>query len=352
MCPSTKSEVIIMNTTIRQIAEQAGVSRGTVDRVLNDRPGVKPLVRDKIKKIAAQLNYAPNVAAKALAYSKKPALFGIIMPPEDISFFEEIREGIQAAAEELKDLGIRLQYLYVNNKEPEEGVAAIQELVAAGVAGIMFSVMDDALIRENINKAVDQGVPVITFNSDVENTRRICFVGQDLYKSGRMAAGLMSRVVTTHPKILIVIGSMRFQAHRTRVNGFKDWLTDSDANLEVMQVIEGYDRYDDTLMQINHALSLNPDIGGIYMATGHVGACMDAIKQNAGEHKIHVVCNDLMPEVEQGLREGIIDFTIVQSPYQQGYRTLRTLYEYIFKGKSPESEYIFSDTHIKILESL
>jgi len=341
-----------MNTTIRQIAEQAGVSRGTVDRVLNGRPGVKPDVRDKIKQIAQQLNYAPNVAAKALAYSKKPVLFGIIMPPKDISFFEEVREGIQAAADELKDLGIRLQYYYVNNKEPEEGAAAIQELVAAGAAGIMISVMDDVLIRENINKAVEQGIPVITFNSDVEGSKRICFVGQDLYKSGRMAAGLMSRVVARNSQIVVVIGSHKFQAHRTRVSGFKDWLAENDEYLEIIQVIESYDRYEDTLLQITDALTLNPAISGIYMATGDVGGCIDAIKRWTSEHKVHVVSNDMMPAVERGLREGIIDFTIVQSPYQQGYRSLRILYENIFKAKAPESEFIFSDTHIKILESM
>jgi LacI family transcriptional regulator len=341
-----------MNTTIRQIAEQAGVSRGTVDRVLNGRQGVKPEVRDKIKKIAAQLNYVPNVAAKALAYSKKPVLFGIVMPPQDISFFDEVREGIQAAADELKDLGIRLQYYYVNNKEPDEGAAAIQKLVKAGAAGIMFSGMDDTIIRDNINSAVEHGVPVITFNSDVENSRRICFVGQDLYKSGRIAAGLMSRVVTTNPTILIVVGNVRFQAHRSRVNGFKEWATENNGNMEIVKVIECYEEYDYTVKQIKYELSMNPHINGIYMATGILHACMDAIKQSAMAHRIHVVCNDLLPEVEQGLKNGMIDFTIVQSPYQQGFRALRILYEYIFKGKSPENEFIFSDTQIKILESL
>jgi LacI family transcriptional regulator len=355
--PGHKSSIIhsgemTMSITIRDIAEKSGVSRGTVDRVLNGRPGVKPQVREKIMQIISSLNYVPNVAAKALAYSKKPVLFGIVMPPKEITFFEEIRKGIQAAADELKDLGIRLLFHNVNNRSPEEGANALQQLVKAGAAGIMFSVMDDELIRENINEAVNQGVPVITFNSDVDNSRRLCFVGQDLYKSGKIAAGLMSRVLTVNSKILIVTGNLNFQAHRSRVNGFKDWMAENAQPFNVVQVIEGYDQYQDTFEQVHRVLSLHPDIKGIYMATGDVKACIDSIQQQERNRKIRMVCNDLLPEIAHGMREGFIDFTIVQNPYQQGYRSLKILYEFIFAGKNPESEYIFSETSIKISESL
>jgi len=107
-----------MSVTIKEIAEMSGVSRGTVDRVLNGRTGVKPLIREKILEISKKMNYEPHLAAKVLALSRKPVTFGIIMPPREITFFEEIRNGINAAENELKDLGIRLEYRYVNNLEP------------------------------------------------------------------------------------------------------------------------------------------------------------------------------------------------------------------------------------------
>jgi LacI family transcriptional regulator len=341
-----------MAVTIRQIAEIAGVSRGTVDRVLNGRERVKPEVRERVMAIAREMKYVPNLAGKALSYSKKPVLLGIVMPPQEIRFFDEIRSGIDAAAEELKDLGIRLDYHYVDNMGPEEGVSAIEKLVEAGANGILFSVMDDELIRKSINKAVDQGVPVVTFNSDVENSKRICFVGQDLYKSGKLAAGLMCKVLTSKGKVLIITGNLKFHAHRTRVKGFKEGVAEYRNRLEVIQVIEGYDRYSDTYAKLDKALKEHPDISGIYMATGSVSACLDAIKHNEKEERIRIICNDLQPEVEQGLRENMIDFTIIQSPQQQGYRSLRILYDFIFTGKRPEMEHYYTETHIFISESL
>ncbi|MDF2838114.1 MAG: LacI family DNA-binding transcriptional regulator, partial [Paenibacillus sp.] len=156
-----------MNVTIRQIALKAGVSRGTVDRVLNDRPGVKPAIRARVLTIVDELGYVPNMAAKALAYNKKPVLIGIVMPPQEIAFFKEIREGIAAAEKELKSFGIVLDYHYVDNRSPEEAAAAIRKLIVDGASGIMFSVMDDAVVQETINEAADRGIPVVTFNSDV-----------------------------------------------------------------------------------------------------------------------------------------------------------------------------------------
>ncbi len=338
--------------TIRQIADRAGVSRGTVDRVLNGRTGVKPEIRARILTIANEMNYVPNLAAKALAFNKKPILIGIVMPPKEIGFFDEVRLGIDAAEAELKGLGIRLEYRYVDIKQSEEGAEAIRDFVAAKASGIMFCALDDEVIRESINSAVEQGVPVITFNSDVEYCKRICFVGQDLYKSGRIAAGLMSRILPSNAKVIVVTSNLKFHAQRSRVKGFKDCLAELGCRIEVVELIEGFENYTETLEKLQIAFANHPDIEGLYMATGNIKACRETIKQADKVGKIRIVSNDLMPDVEQGIRESLIDFTIMQNPYQQGYRPLRILYDLIFLGKQPEQEYYFTETNISILESL
>lgn len=339
-----------MTVTIRQIAEKAGVSRGTVDRVLNGRPGVKPHVRDKILAIADELNYVPNLAAKALAFNKKPIQIGVIMPPKEIYFFEEIRKGIEMAADELQGLGIQLEYVYVDNRRPEEGDVAIRRLLEDGVSGILLAFMEDDLIRDAIHAAFDQGVPVVTLNSDVESSNRLCFVGQDLRKSGHIAAGLMRRMLSRSARVAVVASNLKFQAHRLRVDGFQEGLIGSE--ITVSKVIEAFDRYEDTYNQLLEHLQQEPNLDGIFMATGDVGGCLDAIRRLGLEGKLRIVSNDMVPEAEQGLKEGIIDFTITQNPIQQGYRSLRILYDYLFSGKKPESEIIYTDTSILIRESL
>lgn len=341
-----------MKTTIRKIAQMAGVSRGTVDRVLNGRPGVKPQIRENVMRIARELDYVPNMAAKALAYNKKPIILGVVMPSREIAFFDEIRKGIDAAADEMHNMGVRVEFRHMDSRDASSAAAALEELLELGVAGMMVSAMDEPVIRAKINAAAEKKIPVITFNSDVSNCRRLCFVGQDLYKSGRVAAGLMSKVISGSAEIIVVTGSMAFHAHKERVNGFTDTLAGVGGGFRVAAVIEGFDRYDDTFRKLSEALGRHKQIRGIYMATGHIGACVDAIIEKGLAGKVHIICNDILPDIVDNMKKGIIDFAIVQDPFSQGYKPLNLLREYIFLGREPEAEHIYTEISIKILENL
>lgn len=338
--------------TIRRIAELSGVSRGTVDRVLNDRPGVKPEIREKILKIVQEYNYVPHLAAKALAFSKKPVMFGIIMPPQEITFFDEIRNGILAAENELKDFGVRVEYRYIDTYDPNDAARAIEELIGLGASGIMFSFAVNEAVREGINTAAERGIPVITFNSDVENCNRLCFVGQDLYHSGVVAAGLMSRITGKGSRVVVVTGDPQFQAHKARVDGFLDKNEELGSPFEAIDVIQCHDRYVETYDKLMDVFTTKGPVHGVYMATGHIGACCEALKKCGLAGKTHVICNDTVPDMVNGMKEGIIDFSILQNPFMQGYKPIKLLYDYIFSGKMPESEHIYTDTSIVILESL
>ena len=98
-----------MSVTVKQIAELAGVSRGTVDRALNGRGNVRPEIEKKILEIAREMGYTPNRAGKALAYQRKNLSFGIIANADGNEFFDEVMHGAQTAIEEYADFGITLQ---------------------------------------------------------------------------------------------------------------------------------------------------------------------------------------------------------------------------------------------------
>ena len=93
-------------TTIKDIADLAGVSRGTVDRVLNNRGAVNPKTAEKIMEIVQALNYRPNRAGLALAAQKKKYKIGVILFSEHNPFFDEVMTGVQNKSEELQDYGL------------------------------------------------------------------------------------------------------------------------------------------------------------------------------------------------------------------------------------------------------
>ena len=311
--------------TIKKIAELAGVSRGTVDRVLNERPGVDPSVRERIRKLEAELNYRPNQAAKALSFNKKPFTVGIVLPPRELEFFETVRSGIQAAVKQFQDFGLRVEERFASNVDAAEVVAAVDSLVGEGVQGLMVTGMDHPSVALAVNRAVDRGIPVVTFNSDIGGCRRSCFVGQDLRQGGRIAGGLMGKMLAPTARVLVVAGNRLFQAQRERVEGFcEGWA----GPREDVVVVETFDQGLVTEEKVRQVFSEHPGIEGLYLASSPVEACLRVLGERGGP-RARVVCNDLLPDTRKGLTDGLVDFTILQDEFQQGYRPVRLLFEKI-----------------------
>ena len=136
--------------TIKEIAALAGVSRGTVDRVLNDRGAVNPETAEKIRKIAKELDYKPNRAGLVLAAQKKRLKLGVILFSTGNPFFQDVLAGINEKAEELAGYNCT-----VITKQISFGVEAqlqaVKELLAEEVNGIAMTPYNDERIRDCIN---------------------------------------------------------------------------------------------------------------------------------------------------------------------------------------------------------
>ena len=136
---------------IKDIAELAGVSRGTVDRVLNNRSGVSPQTAEKIKEIAKALDYRPNKAGLALAAQKKKNKIGIVLFSRNNPFFDEVSEGVQAKARELADYGVTTLTRRVEFDLAAQ-LAAIDELLDEGIHGLLLAPYNHPAIQEKIDE--------------------------------------------------------------------------------------------------------------------------------------------------------------------------------------------------------
>ena len=134
-------------TTIKDIAELAGVSRGTVDRVLNSRGAVSPQTAEKVLEIARALGYRPNKAGTALAAQKKKYKIGVLLFSEHNPFFDEVMEGVRAKAEELQDYGITTITRRVEF-DANAQLSAIDELMVEGIHGLMLAPCNHICIQK------------------------------------------------------------------------------------------------------------------------------------------------------------------------------------------------------------
>lgn len=327
-----------MSVTIKQIAELANVSRGTVDKVLNNRPGVKPETRDKILLIAKELNYQPNILGKALVQSKKPVKIGIILTPEYNPFIHDILAGIRNAENEYRPFGIDVSVKMPLSLEPTEQISILNEFELEKVSGIALFPIDDVMTKNKINQLIENNIAILTCNSKIKGTKEFCFVGQNHYKGGRTAAGLMEKLLPDGGDVGIIISSAGLSCHQERVNGFKDKISETDFPIHILDIQENQDRREEAFKITLEYFNLYKNLKGIYVTGGGIGGVGQALQLLNLNSNIKIICHDLTPDAVTLLENDCIDFVIGQNPELQGYQLVKTLFEYLIKKtKAPDN---------------
>lgn len=341
-----------MPVTIKQIAELANVSRGTVDKVLNDRPGVKNETRKKVLEIAEGLNYQPNFIGKALVQSKDPIKIGIILTPEYNPFIQEMLLGVKNAQEEYKAFGIEVNIKMPISLEPAEQISILTELENDRVSGIAVFPIDDDRVRTKINQLIDSGIAVITFNSKLQGTNDMCFIGQDHKKGGRTVAGLMSKLLPEGGEVGIIISSYNLSCHKDRLQGFVDKINLNSFPIHILDIRENQDRKDEAFKITLEYFKKVPDLKGIYITGGGVSGVGNALRILEKTDQVALICHDLVPETLKLLEDGTVDFALGQSPEFQGYQLVKILFDYLIKKVRPSDTYIEVPITISTQDSL
>ena len=340
-----------MKPTMKAIAEAAKVSRGTVDRALNDRPGVNQEVRERVRKIAKDMGYEPNLAGKALAYQKNPLRIGVIILNKYDPFFEEVHRGVLQALQEYKDFGIHLEIRMMESISTEEQLRCINELVEENIVALALSPLEEEQIKVELQKLTKKKIKIVTMNTDITKVNKLCFIGQNLIRSGRVAGELMGQILPAGGEIAILSGSPRVKALKERIQGFKEVVEAEYKSLTISEVLENVmndeDSYNTTVQLVNR----KPELKGIFITSRGVGGVGSALC-DLSRQDIKLICNDLRDEIVVLIKNKTINFTITQEPFMQGYLPIKILFEYFFKNQKPLSKNIYTKLQIVTKENL
>lgn len=336
-----------MKHTVRSIAALAGVSRGTVSRVLNNQPDVSPEVRARVLRVIEETGYRKD---ERFAGGDRICIGVIVAYWQNEYFTNGTLCGIRMAAREINAAKVTLEVRRMNSRSDKEYIRLCEQMLELGVCGLVLNVPDNIYIAAEIERLHQAGVVVVTYNSDLPDSARVCHVGQDLIKSGRIAAGLMARCISPCDQMLIVTGNMEFRSHRLRVDGFVGRWKELGFDSDSYRLTECYERYDLTYDTVRHALEDHPRLRGIYMGTENVRACIDALTRV--RRRVAVVVNDLTPETRSSLRSGRIDFVVEQDFSAQVYRAIMILHELLVYGHRIKQPVVYVNTSIITQELL
>lgn len=336
--------------TIKEIATLAGVSRGTVDRVLNHRGSVNPQTEQKIWEIAQALDYKPNKAGIVLAAQKRKLKIGVVLLGLNNPFYDDVLQGISDKAAELESYNCTV-LIRQTDYSLEDQLRAINELVAENINGLALSPYNDKAIRQKIDELYEKNIPVVTLNTDIENSKRLAFVGSNYYRSGQTAAGLVHLMTSGQIYIGIVSGSPDILCHTERIAGFKNIIDNYD-NLHISATIMNQDDDFESYEMTTRLLKEHPEINALYFTAGGVYGGCRAVIASGRQYDIKIFTYDVVETTKQMIEQGLIAATICQQPLLQGSKPLDILFENLTTGESPQSEYNYVDIDIRIRENL
>jgi LacI family transcriptional regulator len=316
---------------VLQIAKLAGVSIGTVDRALHNRPGVSSETRKKILRIAKELSYTPNPAARILGLGRVNVRIGVCIPTQIRAFYDQMRAGIFDEARRTTGLAVDIVYDGVNqlgDGEHERVARFLDEQVEA----IIVTPGNPKIVGPLIDKAEKHSVRVICITTDAAETRRSSVVCVDPELNGRLASELMAKFVPPGAKVAAMTGMLTAEEHRLKMKGFHEGFLRDCENGEFVEVVEDHDLVTESYAKACELLDRCPDLRGIYISTANCLSVCRAIREKGLSDQVHLITTDLFPEMVPYFDSGTIQASIYQNPYLQGQTAVRLLVDHLLHG--------------------
>ena len=297
--------------TLSDVARTAGVGLATVDRVLNQRPGVHPRTVERVLDAVRRLHYRPDPAAARLA-QKQLHRIGWLLPSGSNSFVGILRQHIDDNREWMEDHRLHGAVTLVDVFEPDTLAQAVR--TAAGqVDTVVVMALDHPLVREAIDDTVAAGRTVITLVSDVPSSRRHHYVGIDNVAAGRTAARLMGRFLgPRHGPVAVVAGSVALRDHAERCMGFGQVMTAEYGGHTLLPPLEGKDDSARTEGMVGELLRSHPGLVGIYSAGAGNRGIAAALRAAGRSQDVVFVAHELTPSARSCLLDGTMDAVINQ----------------------------------------
>jgi len=340
---SKPSLTVVDKPTVNDIARVAGVSLATVDRVLNERPGVRSITIKKVQEAIDHLGYVRDTAAANLA-RQKTYRFVFVLPDWKGQFLASLEQGVAESIQNAPQNRTEVRTIRVPNHDHTELAARLANLNPEEVDGLAIMAKETPLVRDAIADLRKRGIPVVSLVSDQPNSDRDHFVGIDNVAAGRTAGTLLARFSGGKTgKVVVVITNKQSRDMIERRLGFDQVISADFPQLEPLPSIEGQEDAEHTEQVTLRALQANPDAIGIYSVGASVQGIARAIDTAQLARRPILIDHELTENSAALLRDGVIDAVITQNTGHLARSALRVL-----RAKCDKTPVIKSQESIRI----
>jgi len=324
---SKPSDSTLLRPTTRDLAKIAGVSRATVDRVLNGREGVKKKTEDKVNAAIAEIGFIRNLAAANLAKSRTYR-FLFILPKSGDQFLSEILRHIHEAQTVFSADMITTTVRHIDQNNPFKIAAELTALSTETVDGVAIMAPETPQVRDAIQRLQERGVHTLPFISN-QTPGREQWVGIDNHAAGATAGTLMGRFLSaTSGKLAVIADSMLSRDSLERRSGFDAVINSNFPYLKTLPSLETYGSQDRANRIVSETFRHQRDIVGIYILSSEARGPLSAITKALPSQHIVIIAHERTPCTIDALIDGTVDAIITQDPghlVRSAIRKLRAL---------------------------
>jgi len=335
-------------STIETIAKRAGVSRGTVDRVLHNRGRVKPETMERVHSAMAELNYQPNALGRAFYMARRNNQLGVLLALREPDFGRQVLEGVEDGAAYAKQHGVKVLVECASPDDEAAYLAALDRLLDGNnLRGLALRGIQGRAVAARLRALREQGVLLVTYNEDVQPELRDCYVGENARQGGACAAFLIRQCCAREGRVLIVGVDPGHYSNVERIQGFTDCFRQFPGGAETpLQVVYGHGNHDVSRRVVRENLEAFPGFAGVFVSGAGLSGAAQAVDDLGLSGKVKIVGYDATESNIAYLKKGTVQFLIDQSPYSQGCRSVQLLADAIFQGRGLAEDYC--DTGIEI----
>ncbi len=329
----------------------AGVSAGTVDRVLHNRGDVSRASKEKVQKVLDEIDYHPNMFAIGLAAKKRYRIACIIPYYIEHDYWHAVARGIDRAAQELRPFNVGVDYLFYNHADKASYEEACTLLQAEPVDAVLIAPNFQEETLRLTSCLEDKKIPYAFIDFNMEQTRALCYIGQDSKSSGYIAAKILMRRYREGQELVLFLNNQKnnpaeVQMQR-RLEGFMQYLADEHKNLVIHDVVlhKEYTASNEKLLDDFFAGHPEAVLGAvfnsrIYQVAGYL--------QKRGRKLEALVGYDLLQKNVEYLKSGEVSYLIGQRPGLQGYCGVKALCNHVvFKKPVTAVKYMPIDILMK-----
>lgn len=345
--------------TINDVAKYAGVSVGTVDRVLHRRGRVSQKSIDLVNDAIQALHYLPSPIASALASQKNILQIGITFPIIETDFASQISRGIAAAKDSLAAFGVKLIVSTTNDHKIENQMRVIDEMVKMDVDGLLIMPVCENCPQQYAEH-IPADLPFATVIDDLADSKRIFHTGPDNFCIGELGAKLLQLYTANNGITAIMMPDANYSSTLARISGFLGKIRQDSMNIQVVQTIPFFEKplptssgYPDMVYDAaQKCLKDFPNLNSIYITNGHTSYAAQAIEDAGKANQVCVIGHEHAARNLEFIEKGIIKATVFQWPEKQWHTAIMTMYDYLVNKTSLPKNHIFADCSIITKESL